>query len=148
MGKNGTWAVKCHGWVKLSDEQFASFSKSSQADSRWAIIKDYIPNETTAEDLPELQRKMLIARRARLHPRDLKPENYRGSFIVDLGEVRTYPYVDRLWSGRLRRRCFDCFNARSFAWELPDENERAVPGHPKPIGKSDPLVTEAKKSSA
>ncbi|OGM42743.1 hypothetical protein ABOM_008187 [Aspergillus bombycis] len=79
MGENGTWAVRCHGWIKLSDEQFQPIDHRWGAEkySRWAIVKDYIPERVSMSDIPEIQRKMTIARRARLYPVDLQPRNYR-----------------------------------------------------------------------
>lgn len=117
IGENGTWAVRCHGWLKLSDEQYHPVRKYKY--SRWAIVKDYLPDPVAITDVPEIQRKMAnIARKARLHPKDAKPENYRGSFLVDLGQVRTYPYPKRLWSDTKRREYFKWFDEYVTTWEV------------------------------
>ncbi|EER45402.1 conserved hypothetical protein [Histoplasma capsulatum H143] len=100
VDENGTWAVKCHGWIKLNDSQFKELGNKHQIFCRWAIIKDMIPDEISMSDIPEVRRKMQIARKALLWPGDVKPENYRGSFIVDLGNTITYPEIRR--SGRIQ----------------------------------------------
>lgn len=128
MGENGTWAVKCHGWIKLSDEQFHPIRKQEQL-SRWAIVKDYIPNEIALKDVPEIRRQMAIARRAGLYPQDVKPENYRGSFLVDLGRVRTYPYPIRLLCiNTHRRRFFELFDEEASDWQECIKDGEIVPG--------------------
>ncbi|KAK2755008.1 hypothetical protein FQN54_006536 [Arachnomyces sp. PD_36] len=110
LDENGTWAVKCHGWMKLSDEQYKRASRLELSHlSRWAIVKDYLPDPVSLDDVPEIRSKMSIARRAQLHPEDTLPRNYRGSFLVDLGRVMTYPYPKRIWSNRRRRHFYDVF---------------------------------------
>ncbi|KAE8306974.1 kinetochore Sim4 complex subunit Fta2 [Aspergillus transmontanensis] len=96
MGENGTWAVKCHGWIKLSDEQFQHIQREwgTKRYSRWAIVKDYIPDRVVLSDIPDIKRKMTIARKAKLFPGDAEPKNYRGSFLVDLGRTKTWPYIE------------------------------------------------------
>lgn len=47
-----------------------------------------------------------------------KPENYRGSFLVDLGQGRTYPYPERLWSDTKRREYFKWFVEYVTTWEV------------------------------
>lgn len=44
MNLEGTWAVKRHGWMKLSDDQFTVIDKTADLSSctRWVIVKDYI----------------------------------------------------------------------------------------------------------
>ncbi|KAK2762192.1 hypothetical protein FQN54_001201 [Arachnomyces sp. PD_36] len=128
LGQNGTWAVKCHGWMKLSDEQFNCLREYDHVYSRWAIVKDYIPNPIHISDVPDIRSKMRIARKARLHPTDLKPENFRGSFFVDLGEVRTHPYPKKLWSNYLRRRAFVGFDESARSWEVSIKDGSVICG--------------------
>ncbi|WEW60303.1 hypothetical protein PRK78_005788 [Emydomyces testavorans] len=127
LDENGTWAVKCHGWIKLSDEQFRPLRRYDWL-SRWAIVKDYIPNKVAITDVPEIRRKMLIARKALLHPEDAKPVNFRGSFFVDLGTVRTYPYPQRLWSNTERRDFFEWFDRSASEWEVSVTDGNVVEG--------------------
>ena len=111
VGKNGTWAVKCHGWMKLSDQQFYPISHSwGNICSRWTIVKYYISEPLRITDDPDIQRKMRIANEALLYPRDVCPQNYRGTFLVDLSSVYTYPYIRRLWSNRRREEFFPDFD--------------------------------------
>ncbi|RJE18084.1 hypothetical protein PHISCL_09575 [Aspergillus sclerotialis] len=95
-GENGTWAVKCHGWIKLSDEQYRSLPRRYGFPLiHWAIVKEYLPNPIQLSDIPEIVRKKEIARQALMynpHNCDILPRNFRGSFIVDLGNTITYPY--------------------------------------------------------
>ncbi|EGD93746.1 hypothetical protein TESG_01281 [Trichophyton tonsurans CBS 112818] len=113
LGQNGTWAVKCHGWMKLSGKQRP---KCLSHHTPWAIVKDYIPNPVTLDDVPEIRRKMKIARKALLFPDDTEPRNYRGSFLVDLGRVTTYPYPRVLWSNEKRRKYFRSFDKEASEW--------------------------------
>lgn len=128
MGENGTWAVKCHGWMKLSDEQFRPIRRSCANSTRWAIVKDYLPDPVKITDAPEIGRKMEIAQRAVIHPLDIEPRNYRGSFLVDLGSVRTYPYVRRLWSDRAFGRAFEMYERGIRMWEVDEEDGSVVQG--------------------
>lgn len=131
MGENGTWAVKCHGWMKLSDEQFQPIRRyHSRGDdiSRWAIVKDYLPDPVQITDTPEIRRKMEIAQRAVIHPLDIEPRNYRGSFLVDLGSVRTYPYVRRLWSDRAFGNTFEMYEKGIEMWEVDEVDGTVVQG--------------------
>ncbi|EZG04868.1 hypothetical protein H106_05728 [Trichophyton rubrum CBS 735.88] len=113
LGKNGTWAVKCHGWMKLSGKQRLKYLSHH---TPWAIVKDYRPNPMTLDDVPEIRRKMKIARKALLFPDDTQPRNYRGSFLVDLGRVTTYPYPRALWSNEKRRQYFKSFDKEASEW--------------------------------
>ncbi|KLJ13876.1 hypothetical protein EMPG_09371 [Blastomyces silverae] len=117
VGENGTWAVKCHGWMKLNDQQFKALGNHHRMFCRWAIIKDLIPDEISMSDIPEVRRKMQIARKALLLPGDIKPENYRGSFVVDLGSTVTYPEIRRFWSNTRRREKFASFDRYFNDWE-------------------------------
>ncbi|PGH34633.1 hypothetical protein GX50_02523 [[Emmonsia] crescens] len=120
MGKNGTFAVKCHGWLKLSDEQFEQYSKYPQY-SRWAIIKDYLPDPATRADIPEMKHKMEIAHKALLYPQDQKPENYRGSFMVDLGSTKTWPFPKSQWWEEGRKLKFKYFHKGVEEWEFEED---------------------------
>lgn len=104
IGQNGTWAVKCHGWMKIPDRQRPKHLRNEY--TRWAIVKDYLPHPVRVSNVPEIRRKMDIARKALIHPGDAQPRNYRGSFLVDLGRVKTHPYPLQMWSNRERRRAF------------------------------------------
>ncbi|KAK2793820.1 hypothetical protein FQN50_009975 [Emmonsiellopsis sp. PD_5] len=127
MGQNGTWAVKCHGWLKLSEGELNRFQRRwGRSLSPWAIIKDYIPNPVALADVPEIQRKITIARKARLYPRDCGPENFRGSFLVDLGSVRTYPFP--VWNDRCRRAFFDSFPEHVGEWQESIEDGTVIAG--------------------
>lgn len=117
VGDNGTWAVKCHGWIKLNDQQFKALGNKHRTFCRWAVVKDLIREELTMNDIPEIRRKMQIARKALLWPRDIKSENYRGSFVVDLGSTLTYPYIRRFWSNTRRREAFAYLDKDISEWE-------------------------------
>ncbi|KAK2790671.1 hypothetical protein FQN52_005427 [Onygenales sp. PD_12] len=98
LDENGTWAVRCHGWMQLSDKQFEP-----------ALSLDHVP---------EIRRKMSIARKAKLYPEDIQPRNYCGSFLVDLGRVKTYPYPRRIWHMRRYRECFPMFDRVVGDWQI------------------------------
>lgn len=97
---NGIWAVKCYGWMELSDKQFEAVTRdtgSLRVDlSRWAIVKEYEPALTDASHLPKIYANFEIAKRAKTLPQDIRPGNYRGTKIVDLSSVLTYPCPE--WS--------------------------------------------------
>ncbi|PGH12766.1 hypothetical protein AJ80_06590 [Polytolypa hystricis UAMH7299] len=107
-------------WMKLNDDQLRDIGlwKYRHDYDRWTIVKDYISEKLTLEDIPEINRKMQIARKAMLWPDDTRPVNYRGSFLVDLGRVRTYPYVRRLWSNTSRREWFANFDKHGTEWDI------------------------------
>lgn len=129
IGENGTWAVKCHGWMKLSDKQFRPICRPwGDVCSRWTIVKDYIADPLSISDVPEIQRKMRIARRARLYPRDTRPQNYCASFLVDLGSVFTYPYIGRLWSDYRRRQYFADFDEYAASWQVSIRDGTVIEG--------------------
>jgi hypothetical protein len=127
MGENGTWAVKRHRWMKLSDEQLQPVHGEDYI-TPWTVVKDYIPGPVQLSDTPEIHRKLEIAQRAVIHPDDLKPRNYRGSFLVDLGNVRTCPYVKELWSDRVFERVFKRYDRVIGRWEIDDSDGSVVQG--------------------
>lgn len=97
IGHNGTWAVKCFGWIKLSDGQFESISKVVDlcGSTRWAIVKEYISTPTVPSHIPTTLTNFAIPRKAWMIPDDTRPQNYRGPYIVDLGKTITFPHP--LW---------------------------------------------------
>ncbi|EFQ99326.1 hypothetical protein MGYG_02339 [Nannizzia gypsea CBS 118893] len=125
MGQNGTWAVKCHGWMKLSGKQRPRFLSLH---TPWAIVKDYIPDPMTLDDVPEIRQKMKIARKALLFPDDAQPRNYRGSFLVDLGRVKTHPYPRVLWSKKEYRKYFECFDKDASEWVESVQDGEVIDG--------------------
>ncbi|KAI9741259.1 MAG: hypothetical protein M1834_002975 [Cirrosporium novae-zelandiae] len=109
LHENGDWAVECYGWMKLTDEQFTIVKKLVYVDNdpdldskdtvnltRWAIVKRYMPELTRITDLPHIIETLEIAKCARMHDEDPSPDNYRGSRLVDLGCVKTWPHP--LWT--------------------------------------------------
>lgn len=104
--------------MRLSDNQFKPFRLKDSGYSRWAIVKDYLPNPIDIDDVPDIRRKMSIARGALLHPGDMQPRNYRGSFLVDLGRVKTYPYPRRLWSTSRKREYYAYFDEYASNWQV------------------------------
>ena len=70
IGENGIWAVKCHGWMKLTCEHLLPIYRRCPSDIvRWAVVKDYIPDTLQLTDVPEIRRKMKIAHIERLFTR-------------------------------------------------------------------------------
>ncbi|RAK81692.1 uncharacterized protein BO72DRAFT_176652 [Aspergillus fijiensis CBS 313.89] len=106
LGLNGTWAVRCHGWIYLTDDQLACLSTACKRlrlvpgsnVSRWAIVKDFVPSPPRKTDLPEIRAKFEIAKQALILPGDVEARNYRASFFVDLGSTSTYPLPKPWWS--------------------------------------------------
>ncbi|QKX53507.1 uncharacterized protein TRUGW13939_00586 [Talaromyces rugulosus] len=95
---NGTFAVRCHGWMTLTGADLARFlavDKSTMIppryNTKWAIVKDYIPNGPRESDLGTIIDNLQVARQAWLLPEDIKPANYKESFLVDLGNTKTFP---------------------------------------------------------
>lgn len=58
----------------------------------------------------------------------MKPENFRGSFVVDLGRTRTYPYPQRFWSDTRRRAFFELFDEEVNDWQESVTDGKLVPG--------------------
>ena len=124
-GKNGVWAVKCYGWMKMTDTQFKVIKRLVRAYdrrfyhtmgyyektelSRWVIVKDYIPTETDQSHATEKSETLAIPKALRIYPGDARPENYRGSKLVDLSCASTFPCPG--WSE---------LNFKHFFSEIPD----------------------------
>lgn len=84
--------------MKLSDAQFEVIggNVSTHDLSRWAIVKEYLPNLTTPSDIQNIFTNFNISKEARILPQDIRIENYRGSKIVDLSSALTDPCPE--WS--------------------------------------------------
>ncbi|KAK2810993.1 hypothetical protein FQN50_002586 [Emmonsiellopsis sp. PD_5] len=127
LDENGTWAVRCHGWMQLSDKQFEPV-RHLRDYSRWAIVKDYLPEPVSLDHVPEIRRKMSIARKAKLYPEDIQPRNYCGSFLVDLGRVKTYPYPKRIWHMRRYKEYFPMIDRVVSDWQICTRDGDIVEG--------------------
>ena len=79
--------------MKLSDTQFETIDAAVQCPdlSPWVIVKEYIPEATNASHVQEIHTRFNIAKRARILPKDVRVENYRGPQIVDLSTTLTAP---------------------------------------------------------
>ncbi|KAE8148637.1 kinetochore Sim4 complex subunit FTA2-domain-containing protein [Aspergillus avenaceus] len=116
LQQNGTWAVRCHGWMYLSDNQIAPLKKISMklrrdpewVNARWAIVKDFLPGPPTSADLPAIFSNFDIAKKARILPGDAFAKNYRGPFIVDLGSSATFPFPRHFASQYSFDRFYKC----------------------------------------
>ena len=111
LHKNGQWAVRCHGWMCLTDSQVQQLWKVSgpvRADprwdrARWVIVKDFIAGEPPSREDENFQHvisNFRIPKCGGILPRDVKRGNYRGNLIVDLGSTVTFPFYRRYahWS--------------------------------------------------
>lgn len=114
--------------MKLSDKQLRPIVRRTRLidPGRWAIIKDYLPNPVQLSDCQELVRKKDVFRRALIYTNDIKPSNFRGSFIVDLGSAKTYPYIKRFWSEIEFDRVWDYYDYNVTDWEVDEETEVVV----------------------
>ncbi|KIW83107.1 hypothetical protein Z517_02351 [Fonsecaea pedrosoi CBS 271.37] len=97
--ENGTWAVRCYGWMKLTDAQFKALGGVVDTHnlSRWVVVKEALPQPTNRSHLETIYKNFEIPKRARIYPRDIRIENYRGSKIVDLSSTLTKPCPE--WRG-------------------------------------------------
>ena len=79
--------------MKLSDTQFKMIDTAVQYPdlSRWVIVKEYLPEPTNASHIEEIYARFSIPRQARILPKDVRVDNYRGSKIVDLSSTLTAP---------------------------------------------------------
>lgn len=107
VGCDGLWAVRCHGWMQLTDSQLKQCYglKYSEHCTRLAIVKDYIAEETHPEDIPEICQRFEIAKNAQILPRDIERKNYKGRFIVDLGSSLTSPLYAQAQFDRFYESC-------------------------------------------
>ena len=98
INENGTWAAGCYGWMRLTDAQLETITLvvSIRDLSRWVIVKEYCAEATNASHILDIGANFEIAKTARIWPRDIRIENYRGSRIVDLSNALTYPCPE--WS--------------------------------------------------
>ncbi|KIW25628.1 uncharacterized protein PV07_08794 [Cladophialophora immunda] len=93
LKRNGTWAVRCYGWMKLTDEQFETIGSlvDNHNMSRWVIVKEHLLKLPLPEDVPAIFAKFDIARLASILPQDIRMGNYRESKILDLSGTLTGP---------------------------------------------------------
>lgn len=98
VGENGTFAVQCHGWMHLSDAQMAcltsayTYATNLNECTRWGIIKDFISEPPTLDDIPMIRSKLDIAKHTMLLPEDAVARNYQKTSMVGLGSAKTFPY--------------------------------------------------------
>jgi Kinetochore Sim4 complex subunit FTA2 len=64
--------------------------------ARWVIVKDYISTPTDLSHIDDIFKNFRISQEAKMHPRDVRPENYRESKFLDLSRTRTFPHPE--WS--------------------------------------------------
>lgn len=116
--------------MKLSDAQQRPIAKRYGIieQGRWAIIKDYLPNPVQLSDCQEIARKKDIFRRALICVGDVQPRNFRGSFLVDLGTCKTYPYIKRFWSDREFNRVWENYDKNVMNWEVHEQTGEVVFG--------------------
>ncbi|OAL34875.1 hypothetical protein AYO20_05835 [Fonsecaea nubica] len=71
--ENGTWAVMCYGWMKLTDAHFKVLGDVTDTSSlsRWAIIKEYRPVPTGPLDIPTIFANFTVPQKARILPQDV-----------------------------------------------------------------------------
>ena len=98
QGQNGTLAVGCHGWMKITPEQLHNIRRAINIYelTPWAIVKDLVNNDLTPEHIPAIINNLDIAYDALMVLNDTRPENYKGSILVDLGTTKIWPHP--LWS--------------------------------------------------
>lgn len=103
--KNGEWAVRCYGWMKLSTKQLKilggavdryayaveKYKLCGDQLSPWVIVKQYMPMPTDASHVPEISQKFSIPKSLGILPGDIRVDNYRGSKMVDLSSTLTHP---------------------------------------------------------
>jgi hypothetical protein len=96
MNENNTWAVKCYGWMRLSDSQFENINGVVDISfcSRWVIVKDYISTPTDSSHIHDIFDNFRIPQKAKMIPRDVRAENYKESKFFDLGQTITYPHPE------------------------------------------------------
>lgn len=123
VGQNGTWAVRCHGWMKLTDEQFHVLKvKSARGPllewecTLWAIIKDYEAQPVRPEHVPRILERIEIAKDALLIPGDVAARNFRNGLLVDLGGTKTFPLGRRFWSAKVYNRFYEDFRYTIRDW--------------------------------
>lgn len=82
----------------LSDSQFESVNNVVDVSfcSRWVIVKDHITKPTDRSHINDIFDNFRIPRQAKMHPRDVRPENYKESKMLDLSRTRTFPHPE--WS--------------------------------------------------
>lgn len=109
--------------MKLSDKQRRPIVRRTHLidPGRWAIIKDYLPNPVQLSDCQKVALKKDIFRRALVYTNDIKPSSFRGSFIVDLGSAKTYPYIKPFWSEIEFDRVWEHYDHNVTDWEVDEE---------------------------
>jgi len=98
ISQNRTLAVGCHGWTKLTSHQLGDINQRFGIFdiSPWAIIKEVENIDSTPMHVPSIIKNLGIAYDAKILLKDIRPENYKGSRLLDLGTSRTWPHP--LWS--------------------------------------------------
>lgn len=85
--------------MKLSDTHLTLIATVARLDSctHWAIVKDYLETPTNPSHIDYIVDNFQSAKLACLLPGDVRPENYRDQYIVDLGQTLTYPHPKFSW---------------------------------------------------
>lgn len=93
-GLNGVIAVKCHGWMKLTDDQLQRVRRLAKdvSLSPWSIVKDLINENTGLEDIPFILQSIDRLHKERILIADTRPDNFKGKYWIDLGSAQTYPH--------------------------------------------------------
>jgi hypothetical protein len=84
--------------MKLTDAQFKLLGDvvDTCGLSRWVVVKEYRPLSTDRSHIQTIFTDFKIPKEARILPRGVRIENYRGLKIVDHLSTLTAPYPE--WS--------------------------------------------------
>ena len=138
LNMNDTWAARCYGWMKLTDEQFKMIGHivDNHGLSRWAVVKAYLPTPTLPSHIPTIFANFEIPRMARILPQDVRHENYRESRIVDLSSTLTAPCPE--WSEYLYERFYKKTIYSVFGW-FSGQTGILLPTSPSPLTRASSL---------
>lgn len=109
IGEDGIFAVKCYGWMKLSEAQARVIPKLDlDKYSLWVMIKEVVSTKAKAGHLPTMIGNLSVFERARFIVMDLNFSNYGDGRCLDLGSTKLAPGLEKLTDHRFK------INAQSF----------------------------------
>ena len=118
MNEDGTFAVKCYGWVKLSSSQVKEIRTLFKIKDflPWALIKELVSTAAHPSQLTKMIENMDIAEQCGLFIPDVQPSNYGSAKFLDLGAVKVLPYPRVYWPGSYFTQSFTDHRNRLREW--------------------------------
>ncbi|EXJ82214.1 hypothetical protein A1O3_06027 [Capronia epimyces CBS 606.96] len=120
MNEDGTFAVKCYGWVKLSSSQVNDIRALCKEKDfiPWALVKELVSTAAHPNQLTKMIENIDIAEQCNLFIPDVQPSNYGAGKFLDLGAAKVLPYHPVYWPGYCFTQSFTDHRNRLRKWTV------------------------------